>query len=31
VPPATRTATGVNENNLKAAVDAVLAGEGASD
>jgi hypothetical protein len=30
-PPATRTATGVNENNLKAAVDAVLAGEGASD
>lgn len=27
-PPPTRTATGVNENNLRAAVDAVLAGEG---
>jgi hypothetical protein len=28
-PPPTRSATGVNENNLKAAVDAVLEGRGA--
>ena len=28
-PPPTRTATGVNENNLTAAVDAVLEGKGA--
>ena len=28
-PPPTRTATGVNENNLKDAINAVLAGEGA--